>query len=249
MRTYTYQLAAGDERGLTIKGRYLRVLRATGTVRVRLSDDAPFEMAQGIGIHEPRGFTDVNVKSDTAQTVQIGVSNGVIDDNRLSLDSEISVRDQSYEKSLTGVAFESFSDSSSVVGLFAGAALYNPLGSGVNLAIKQIVVSAFTAGVIRVYGFTDPTRPGFTAQLPGSAKSMAVGAFSSLARGYGYSHAADPTTFVTHFWRYMRSAGNGTVVQNAQYPWIITPDSGVIVARGAVNSDISASFEYEEIPQ
>lgn len=237
MRTYTYQLAAGDERGLTIKGRYLRVLRASGTIKIRLDAGAPAEYAQGIGVHQPRGFTDVNVQSDITQTVQIGVSDGVIDDNRLSLESDVSV----VYKNLSGVgnAYIMGGVGNASVGNFSYVLLDNPVGSGVNIVIDRISLSAF--GVLCYLKIDTGLGPGI---FPG--KNKVIGQPDIPARMNIPVNAVSLGTFIAQL--STDAAGTPYIFNFETTPLILPPGHDVAVVPLVTNNAVQAHFEWREEP-
>lgn len=83
MKTFAANLPAGGTITPQIAGKYVRVTKATGAVRVRTSQgvDLTLELGLGVGFAEP--FESLEIYSATAQQIELAVGFGQVDDNRL----------------------------------------------------------------------------------------------------------------------------------------------------------------------
>lgn len=84
-QTFTYTLNPGEARKITRRGRHIRGMASDETYAIRLDDGAPTKFQTGIAFDSPQVFTAVEIINTAAQTqtIEVLVSDGPVDDNRL----------------------------------------------------------------------------------------------------------------------------------------------------------------------
>ena len=91
MADYTLVLSAGQQLEIGAVGRYYRVIEAAADLYIGIDGRTPQMRPQGVGEEVPEGFRRLSVRSATAQTVLLTVSDGRVDDSRLSLSAPVAV--------------------------------------------------------------------------------------------------------------------------------------------------------------
>ena len=82
---------AQKERLLTGRARYVYILSATGAVSISINGGEFFTMPVSLGMEFPDGFTRIKLRdeSGSANTVEVIVTSGKIDDRRLNVNGSI----------------------------------------------------------------------------------------------------------------------------------------------------------------
>ena len=87
LKTFSYTLAAGEARRVSVRGRHVRGTAGDAPYNLRIGrDGAPTKFQTGIAFGGPGEFSELEIINDLAgasQTIEILVSDGVTDDNRL----------------------------------------------------------------------------------------------------------------------------------------------------------------------
>lgn len=85
MATYAYTLNPGEVRRLAVRGRFVRGMSSDAPYMLRIGSEAPTRFQTGIAFESPREFDQVELINShaTAQRIEIVISDGFVDDNRL----------------------------------------------------------------------------------------------------------------------------------------------------------------------
>lgn len=115
--------------------------------------------------------------------------------------------------------------------------LYNPLGSGINVYLDELLVAEAATALIYVRLVT--AAPGGIASAQKSNK-WASGAAPLAELRY---NTGGPTGTVCHVMRVPANDSRGLVMNP---PWKLPPQSGVLVSSGTLNQALDVSFQWRE---
>lgn len=246
MRTYDIQLTANIDARRTIKGRYLRMMTATGTVRCRLDNGALFELPKGVGLRWPDGFSEVTLLSDTGQTVQVAVSDDQIDDSRLNLVGAVEVIDGGKVRTESGEAASGALYTIGASGQYCNIELMNPAGSGKNLVLKQFRVGA--AGSMRVEVHNTETAysvagPAYSTVKKDVRTTLSLAA-AKMYQGNQVAAQSGTPSFPAMMMGYV--SGFSDFFWTFVEPVILGPGKGLLWAATSQNVSMSVSAEWFE---
>ena len=168
MADYTLNLAAGIQVEIAAVGNYFRVIDAISDVWVGVDGGPLAKRSQGIGEEVYGGFEKISVLSDTDQSVVIAVTNGRIDDGRLSITAPV--------KQDVGDTLTTFADVALAAGATTQIVAANP-------ARREVMISnlASNSQTIRVGNASTSASQGLEL-APGAAIIL-----STTAAVYGYN--------------------------------------------------------------
>lgn len=83
--TYTYTIGAGKSKKIASRGRFVRGMASELPYELRLDDSAPSKFQTGVAFQSPEFFSEVELinTASVEQTIEIIISDGVVDDARL----------------------------------------------------------------------------------------------------------------------------------------------------------------------
>lgn len=135
MKIFVIGLNAGQTLQMDVVGTYYRVLKASAPLSVATDNGDLQNIAQGIGEHTQDAFTRLYVYSASAQTVEIAVSFGRIDDARLSLSAPVDIASATAITTAADVAL---------------AATATSLIKAATAGRKEIIISNLGSNTVRV---------------------------------------------------------------------------------------------------
>lgn len=88
-----YSLQANEGLSLDVTGGFIRVLSATGAVRIGVDDYTPVEIPVGVGYRVPNGFTRIRIEdaSGAVNAIEIAVGVELVTDDRLTASATLTV--------------------------------------------------------------------------------------------------------------------------------------------------------------
>lgn len=142
---YTYTVPANGSVPIMVEGSFFKIIAATGMVSVGgdFGKLGPLLAGQGLKGRNSTRFM-LNDMSGEANVVSILIADDGFIDDRIS--GEVSMIDGGKVRSIAAKAFVgSVSGGIPAAGKYAQAAIWNPGGSGVNIVLKAMSVSANAA--------------------------------------------------------------------------------------------------------
>lgn len=248
---YDLTLSAGTSpQNIGALGSYLKVISApSGPVRIRFDGGEQVQLAAGQGRRFAPGqaFRDIQVTNaaGVAQTVLIFIGDSTFEDSTVT--GNVSVIDQSIDKTRQGKQFHGTTTAAAVAGVVS--LCYVVPGAAVTLAIKAIAVQSATAGDIMIgVGAGDGTV--ITGGTYNAMRNKLINAaLSSSLRGFGQSAGATPTapeapSYLTMSRVYVPA--NQIIQVPLTTPMVLAGTARLYVSGLAVNRDVSMLIDAEE---
>lgn len=250
MELLKFNIAANETKVFEKAGRYLEIIDSTGEVTIDLydrnggnTDDATGALS---GLYLEGEFSAITVKSATAQTITLLITDGRGGSRRQP--GNVRVIDQSADKTLAGNQFWGIVNRGATAGAVSLAGIRNTGSKSVY--IKRMTVLSSTAGGINIWSCTGaPTVS--PANNAGAGVNKSIGQAASTAGAMrGDAAAGVPTAGelpgVSGVGAVMLAAGV-TVEILLTTPIRLAPGFGICVSGGVVNRDISTVYDFEEI--
>lgn len=249
MKVLKVIIGAGGTTSLDVVGNYYRIVSATGAVYVGTDDGDLQQLAKGLGEQTEKEFTRLYIYSEVAQTIEIAVSRGRVDDSRLNLVGAVEVIDGGKARTEAGQAAIGSLYTLGGSGNYCNIELMNPAGSGKNLVLKQFRLGA--NGTMRVelhntesaYSVGGPTY--FTVK-----KDVRTAPALAAARMYQGNRVTAQTgnpSFPAMMMGYV--SGFSDFAWTFTEPVILGPDQGILWAATSQNISMSLSVEWFEEDQ
>lgn len=241
------KLVAGQRNEFAAVGKYLRILKSAGDLVIEFDGIVGGFIQQGIGIPVSNGFKRVAITSVTSQAIIVGVADDRIDDSRLSLDAPVNIIDESFNKSIDSLSFEGFWNKGATAGDYTAVALWNPLGSGVSAAVKQVVGSSIAGGTYQLVSITAMALGVGWGAVPygGDSKNLINPKEAAKCVLNTYSNVGSVSS-VSLYYRFSAIQANSSESMVVEYPWIIPESRGLVLVSQSTGQDCAASFEWEE---
>lgn len=249
MQLYDITIAANTTRQLDAPGSYFYFYTgsaggADSTITLRgLSSGLRIVLKPGQAFRLPVGQNETSwviTNYANAATIvgTVVVGDGDITDNRVT--GSVEVIDGGKNRTMASMSFSGYCGSGASAGNFSHAQLWNPVGSGKNAVVEQIVATLnVTAGLfVKFYNtaLTTQTQDPSSKKSGGSATSMQQRAQqnATILAG-GFLNLAAFTL-----------AGSTPITYKLAEPIVITPGYGLILVPSTQNVGVDANFEYFE---
>lgn len=242
-------LAAGAEATLSLHGFGFYVVKSDGPVIVELreidgSQDEAGILEAGQGLQGSSRFEAVRIINmhTTTQTIEFYVGPRTFVDNRnvgvVQVSGTVSV-DPVPEAA--NPAFQSYSGSAGVVGLFVHGQLWNPVGSGVDLFLSRFYVSPDQ----NIYFYAG--RHG--TQLIGNvANGSPLRDSGDVCKAYENDHSISSLVIPDFVGMILRSEANTAEWVEFEKPIKIKEGEGYLLSTGKSGAGNYCGFEWEERP-
>ncbi|WP_431825290.1 hypothetical protein [Burkholderia sp. F1] len=195
----------------------------------RVADDAPV----------PDSWTLANNLGQAVITGKVVVGNGRIDDNQLQ--GTVQVVDGGKARTLANMAFAGQAGIAAATGVYGRVGIYNPVGSGTRLVVKQILATAnnpaMSTGLLLVNAQLGTDNGTQYSKLAGGAQSVA--------------HLQSDTNAVVGPAKVLLAIGSpastGVPYQFTE-PIIVTPGWALVAWSYVANEGYGINFEWLEEP-
>lgn len=250
MQLYDITIAANTTRQLDAPGSYFYYYAgsaggADSTITLRgVSSGLRLILKPGQAFRLPQGNVETSwILTNYANTATIigtvMVGDGDITDNRVT--GSVEVVDGGKNRTNAGTAFSiAINTGTPVVGQYAHCGIWNPSGSGKNVIVERLIISASVASII-TYGWATAF---LGTQYTGGGSKKSGGAVSA-----GLNTSGNSATFLPTGFMYL---GQIQVNANAPFdlvlkePIIIQPNAGLAVASATGNNSVVLTAEYFE---
>lgn len=229
---------AGEIKTFLIQGEYLEILEAAYPIDVFMMDRSGAQLstmrnAEVSYFSRPGKYEVIQVQSPAAQTVRIFVGSGDAGTRKTS--GDVSVIDGGKSRSIAGGALTAHMYSAAEAGMFTVAQLWNPIGSGKNIIVGQIIGAISGGFSLQIKG-TTVALPAPNSQNVGSKKiggpiGVALARVQSLA-----ASVVNPANF---------AVSSGIVVRLTE-PFVLPPGTGLNFGAPVANNDAGVDLEYFE---
>lgn len=252
-------LVAGEIKPVTVAGGQFYLLDAFGKMSVKIvggGDAREFELSAGMGfkIRGDERFFALDIKniSGVDQTIEFEISDRDVFDNRTVGIVEVVNADKA--RTDFDSAFLLTRRCSGLAAVYSNVALRNPVGSGKNVYVNQIVATAEAVQVDCILQRTptlaaDELSAGVTGLLPGSVNGISKRVAAGAPAG---------VSLIDVFYSNALSFGNMLAVQRvyiAAYsyfnyrftePFKLEPGAGLLLTSFTPNTLIAGNFEFFE---
>lgn len=241
-QVYDFSVAAGELAVILAEGSYYRILTSTGAVSVRRDDGSrvgPLLEGQGER-NSPFQRLTIQDLSGAANSGTVLVCDGDFVDHRQA--GEVLTMPGGSARVLADLAYMDGTVVAALAANYSMCQLWNPAGSGVNVAIDRIW---YAANVNLGLNFRTTTTALST--LVNQVKNKRINGPAGLTQIRTEQAAA----FVGSQWggHFYSPNANATTFWDFNYPLIIEPGNGLIAAPAAVNTSLQVMFEFLELPR
>lgn len=238
---------ATANRIVNISGDFLYLdASSTGQVTLELNNQyndasAPFYASPGFGLNALFKQIKLSWVAQPGKKVRIMYSTGdrVVPTNSTTVNGYVNTVDGGLSRTLAGIVFLGNSNLAAVAGQYSHVQLWNPATSQVSLYVEALSLSSAVAGAIGVgKNVTALPTAGQISMNKYLGGAVAAGllkitnnAVQQYVPGFGLS--------------YTLAAGIAQVI-NFREPIVVPPGNGLVCFAGAVNTDLTACFEWYE---
>lgn len=169
------------------------------------------------------------------------IGDGRIDDARIS--GSVEIIDGGKNRTMAGIAYSGAFNVAAVAAQYAHCGIWNPVGSGKNIVIEKLVLSA---SVITVMSWGTATAYLGTTNGSINNKKSTGGVTSAGILTNGASATATPTGFA--YLGQIQVAANLPYTHELREPIVITPGTAFAICSNVQNVTLSATVEaFEEV--
>jgi hypothetical protein len=235
---FDFNLQANGGQVIDVAGRFFKYKSGTGLIRVKTDKGGYVDLLPGQGVWGVE-FSSLNVqdKSGAANAGVILAGGFDFRDDRIS--GSVEVIDGGRDRTLANRAFWGQAGVGVVAAQYPHVQLFNPAASGVNVYIPSIVVSSGTAGFVGIgvqFAALDFVNFGTSKKVGGSAAKSEVQRRNINIKTWGAQFTS------------RQVQANVSVEKKLAEPILLTPGWGAVVWHETVATDLSAEFEFIEIP-
>lgn len=249
MQVITVTFSANQIKRFELSGKYFEIISSGGPVSVDFYDQNGSDSNGALnilsGFFVEGDFSSFNIRSATAQTVEILVTGGKGGSRRQP--GVVQVVDTAKFTTEAGQSFAGKTDSAPGAALFGAVQLWNPAGSGRRVIVESILITNAAVAQNVVVGISPTTAPlsdGVgTSKLSGGASAVAqVKKDNNLAAiGSSYMSAG-----ISLFSLYLPANGNQS--KDLKRPIILLPGFGLAAIGTIANATHGCAFDwYEEV--
>lgn len=240
-RIYDFTIPANGSFQLNVEGEYVRIMSSTGNVELVTENYRLGPLASGQGqANTPFKRLTINDKSGSVNIGSILVAANDFVDQRIS--GEVSVIDGGKSRSKTGVAFATRMTFNSDATNYGYGQFWNPAGSGKNLIVEKLSITAGSAGIVGI-GSYSTALTNLSTNIP-TPKMLGSGAVSSMVMRNQFSNTYLPWLIYGSYY----SAANQLVAWESKSPYVIQPGTGLVVDMETYSVAVIAMIEYFEEP-
>lgn len=237
----TFTIAAGETKTFVKAGRYLEVIASAAALSVGFYDRSGGQSDDLIGavsgLYVETDFSQFEVFSATAQTITLLVMDSRGGSRRQP--GVVEVIDGGRSRTLVGNAGMGGGLVTASVGNFSYFQLWNPVGSGVRVMVKSVIVGSTTAGEVAIR-----THNAALTNLQGTPVSKLD---QNLIAGLELRDGTNAAVIGQGFIRQFVSASLSQHIKIDE-PLVLNPGFGVMATGFVVNRDCIATFEFTREP-
>jgi hypothetical protein len=239
IRDYNFRLAANSTQNLDVPGDYLKVISATGAIRVRTVEGWMKDLlpGQGVkGLNFQRLILEDRSGSANVGTIAVGIGADSIVDDRIT--GSVEVIDGGKSRTLTNQAYNGYVYQTGAAGQYPHVQIWNPISATTRVIIKQFRLGTTTAGFIS-FGIHNAE---FTVNQFNVRNKLSGGA-NGVAFQYSDSLAAQ--TMSSPFESLPVSANVIATVTLVE-PIVLLPGFGFVANHGTVATFLTFGVELTE---
>jgi hypothetical protein len=234
-RMYDFTIPANGSFQLNVEGEYVRIMSSTGNVELVTETYRIGPIAAGQGqANTPFKRLTINDKSGVANKGVILVAASDFVDQRIA--GEVSIIDGSKYRALAGGAFTAHLFAPASAGNFSGVQLWNPVASGKNIIIEQIIPYITGGLYLQVVMSAVQLPAGIAANIGNKKSGGPLPGGLALITSASLTAVAPLATF---------GIGNTTQYKPVN-PYVLTPGYGLNLASPTLNIDCGAEIEFFE---
>ena len=245
IRDYNFTLAANATQNLDVPGDYLKVIAATGAIRVRTVEGWMKDLlpGQGVkGLNFQRLILEDRSGAANVGTIAVGIGADSIVDDRVT--GSVEVIDTGKTLTANGRTFFGTRSQAASAGVFSFVQLWNPVGSGVRLSIRRLAISSDVNGGMPLFIAPVDINAADTTKLANKLLNAAPSVVMAKI-------ATDANTTGNAAWL-LNGVATFSLVANAQFevpirdPIVINPGIGIAVRSPLANSLAQLFADIEE---
>ena len=236
---YKFDLAAGASSVMLVEGGFYKVLSASGTIKVsREGGSAIGPILPGQGEREDFKRLTINNTSGAANAGFILIADRSFEDTRVY--GEVSVIDGELARSKNGTAFWGFSSPGPVAGTYPCGELWNPVGTGRRVIVRDIAFSTLGAAGVGQYSLTRTTANQFgVGAVNAKSSAMAVSLAGRIGQG-------NPVAIPGFSAELAYVLANTLLARTYIPPIICEPGAGLIISNNQAGSQMLSMFQFTE---
>jgi hypothetical protein len=245
IRDYNFTLAANATQNLDVPGDYLKVIAATGAIRVRTVEGWMKDLlpGQGVkGLNFQRLILEDRSGAANVGTIAVGIGADSIVDDRVT--GSVEVIDTGKTLTANGKTFFGTRSQAASAGVFSFVQLWNPVGSGVRLSVRRLAIASDAAGTMPLFIGTVDINAGDTTKL--ANKLIGAAASTIMAKAQTDANATGAAGWS------LSGVSTFAVVANTLFevplsdPLVLNAGRGVVVRGPAVNQLAQVFADVEE---
>lgn len=234
---FDFQLTPGASQTIDVKGRFFKYKSGYGLIRVRTSVGGYVDVLPGQGI-ENVNFTSLTISDRSGANNAGTILAGDFDFRDDRITGTVDMVDGGKARTLAGQAFMCWNNVAANAGGRVAHQIYNPEGSGKNLVIEQLQMSAPVDAYLGV-GFINSA---LSADIGPATSKCSNGPLSTAIRRWTYM--TDFSAVATIYTSQVKAGVN--TERKFNEPLVVRPGWGVLVFAGANNVEVAAGFEWFE---
>lgn len=245
IRDYNFTLSANATQNLDVPGDYLKVISATGAIRVRTVEGWMKDLlpGQGVkGLNFQRLIIEDRSGAANVGTIAVGIGADSIVDDRVT--GAVEIIDTGKTLTANGRTYFGTRSQAATAGVFSFVQLWNPVGSGVRLSVRRIAIASDLAGTMPLFIGAVDTNAADTTKL---ANKLINGAASTVMA----KASTDVNATGAAGWS-LTGVATFSVVANTLFeiplrdPLVLNAGSGIVVRGPAVNQLAQVFADIEE---
>ncbi len=246
IRDYNFTLSANATQNLDVPGDYLKVISATGAIRVRTVEGWMKDLlpGQGVkGLNFQRLILEDRSGAANTGTIAVGIGADSLVDDRVT--GAVEIIDTGKTLTAQGKTFFGARSQVATPGLFSFVQLWNPPSSGVRIAIITLSANSDVAGGMSLFMGSVDINSGDTNKA-GSNKLVLAAAPISFLKGN-----TDASFTGNASWS-LQTFSNFIVPANAAYtlpfknPLVLNAGNGLTLRGVGVNNLSQLIVDFEE---
>lgn len=235
---YDYSIGIGQTVIALVSGGFYKLLAASGHVTIsREGGSSIGPLLPGQGEREPFNRLQITNTSGVVNNIRILVADESFVDTRIY--GSVEVIDGGRATTMAGNAFAGVASQAAVAAQFSHVQLWNPIGSGRNVAVSRVMVGTNTPTPIfaaRLFNTALATlvATGLNKRAAGPASVMELRTESTVALLGGGS------------FQFAWGAQATPLILETKEPVILLPGWGLLITNQILNAIVGATFDYTE---
>lgn len=237
-RNYDLTIPGNGTRQLEAVGSYVKILSATGQVRIIADTGPQLDALPGQGLRNvPFNRLQFQDLTGSGNNILVLVGSSEMVDDRIT--GEVTVIDSGRARSLANQAFMSAITQAGAGAVATFAQVWNS-STTKNVLVKQMTVSCNVAGPVDLYNYTATLT---TLGTSPRGKKLATNSVTTQSRSQQF--AGVPAAAGNVYGRYFLAANTPLQIVFSE-PFVLPPSTGLGFSNPAVSVDLSMITEFTE---